>query len=77
MFVLLKITKLRGLSVRMDHMQNRTTFYEAPSATVVKLGTEGLICSSPFMTIFLTDPYAAEVNFGRNSYDSAPSQNWD
>ena len=58
-------------------MRNLTTVYEAPLASVVEIKTEGLICSSPNMTIFLTDPYDAEVNFGRQGYGSASSQNWD
>lgn len=60
----------------MDHMQNHIAVYEAPSAIVVELKTEGLICDSPFMTVFLTDPYS-EVNFGRQNYGSATIDTWD
>lgn len=58
-------------------MQNHTPVYEAPSAIVVELGTEGLICESSLMTMFLLDsPADTEVNFGRDSYGSAATDTW-
>ena len=54
-------------------------FYEAPSATVVEIKTEGLICNSPLTTIFLTDSVspATEINFGREGYGSATTDTWE
>ena len=75
--VSLNITILRCFFARMRRMRNLTTVYEAPLASVVEIKTEGLICSSPNMTIFLTDPYPTEVNFGRDSYGSATTDTWD
>ena len=53
-------------------------FYESPSARVVEIKTEGLICSSPLMTIFLLDADpATEISFGRDTYGSATTDTWD
>ena len=58
-------------------MQNHTPVYEEPSALVVELGTEGLVCESSLMTMFLLDAEpAAQVNFGRDSYGSAVTDTW-
>lgn len=62
----------------MHHMQNRTTVYLAPSATVVEIKTEGLICQSPLMVMFLLDSApATEINFDRENYGSATTDTWD
>ena len=59
-------------------MQYHTPVYEAPSVSVVELGTEGLICESSLMTMFLLEsPADTEVNFGRDSYGSATTNTWD
>lgn len=52
--------------------------YEAPSTTVVELKSEGLICNSQVMTMFLlTEDPATEVGFGRVDYGSAPIESWE
>ena len=59
-------------------MQNHTPVYEAPSAAVVEIKTEGLVCESSLMTMFLLDsPADTEVNFGRDNYGSATTNTWD
>ena len=53
-------------------------FYESPSASVVEIKTEGLICSSPLMTIFISEiEPASEISFGRDTYGSATTDTWE
>ncbi|MBR5703929.1 MAG: hypothetical protein IKX45_06750 [Bacteroidales bacterium] len=52
--------------------------YEAPSTTVVELKSEGLICNSQVMTMFLlTEDPATEVSFDRGDYGSASIESWE
>lgn len=50
--------------------------YETPKAEAVVIETEGVICDSPVLTMFLLSATPSEVSFDRDGYDSAASESW-
>ena len=51
--------------------------YETPKAEAVVIETEGVICDSPVLTMFLLNTIpSSEVDFGRETYGSATSETW-
>lgn len=57
----------------------KRNIYEAPETDVLEVRTNGVICTSPvvFTAIFYEGSSAEEISWGRNSYGSAESANWD